>query len=85
MTSEEITTQAQQIIANIQRTLDTLQTTAEAIMDSIAEERAALEETASFCGSISPNGEMAVENVEHLFDERPESIAALGVGALGRV
>lgn len=61
-TLDEITTQAAQLIAELSRTLDTLQATAEGIMDQVAEERAALEQAAIFSTAISPNGETKVEN-----------------------
>lgn len=56
-TREETTTQAMQIIEEISNTLDTLQATAERIMDSVAVERAALATAAAFCVQTSPNGE----------------------------
>lgn len=56
-TEEEITAQALQIIEEISNTLDTLQATAERIMDSVAVERAALATAAAFCVKASPNGE----------------------------
>lgn len=85
MDREEIITQAQQIIAEITRTLDTLQAAAETLMDDIATERAALEETASFCGRPSPNGENAVESVEHMFGEIPQTIGAVGFAGAERL
>lgn len=56
-TREETTTQAMQIIEEISNTLDTLQATAERIMDRVAVERAALATAAAFCVQASPNGE----------------------------
>lgn len=56
-TREETTTQAMQIIEEISNTLDTLQATAERIMDSVAVERAALATAVAFCAQTSPNGE----------------------------
>lgn len=56
-TKEEITAQALQIIEEINTTLDTLQATAERIMDSVAVERAALATAAAFCAQASPNEE----------------------------
>lgn len=80
MDREEIITQAQQIIAEITRTLDTLQAAAETLMDDIATERAALDAAALFCSPISPNGEMGVENVENIvqtFDKIPQTVGAV--------
>ena len=88
MDREEIITQAQQIIAEITRTLDTLQAAAETIMDDIATERAALDAAALFCISASPNGEKAVEGVERIvqaFDKIPQSVGAVGFADAGRV
>ena len=88
MDREEAITQAQQIIAEISRTLDTLQAAAEALMDDVATERAALEAAALFCIQASPNGEKAVEDVEriaHMFDKNPQSIGPVGFAGAGRM
>ena len=88
MDREEAITQAQQIIAEISRTLDTLQAAAEALMDDVATERAALEAAALFCAPISPNGEKAVEGVERIvqmFDKNPQSVGAVGFAGAERV
>lgn len=87
MDREEAITQAQQIIAEINRTLDTLQAAAEALMDDVATERAALEAAALFCIPSSPNGEMPVENVERIiqmFDKNPQTVGAVGFAGAGR-
>lgn len=87
MDKEEAITQAQQIIAEISRTLDTLQAAAEALIDDVATERAALEAAALFCVPASPNGEMPVENVERIiqmFDKNPQTVGAVGFAGAGR-
>lgn len=85
MDREEIITQAQQIIAEITRTLDTLQAAAETLMDDIATERAALEAAASFCSRPSPNGENAVESVEHMFERIPQTVGPVGFAGAERL
>lgn len=88
MDREEAITQAQQIIAEISRTLDTLQAAAESLIDDVATERAALEAAALFCIPASPNGEKPVEDVERviqMFDKNQQTVGAVGFAGVGRM